>query len=92
MGLLMLNGNVYTGFTEPAEIYSDEEREIGVWRDGRPLYQKSFWVTTNLSSSFSVYHNISDFDFCTGVEGTILYNSGSGLYAEPICTGGEMEF
>lgn len=24
----------------PPLIYSDEEREIGVWRDGKPLYQK----------------------------------------------------
>lgn len=24
----------------PPLIYSDEEREVGVWRDGRPLYQK----------------------------------------------------
>lgn len=23
-------------------IYSDDEREIGVWRDGKPLYQKTF--------------------------------------------------
>lgn len=25
----------------PPLIYSDEEREVGVWRDGKPLYQKS---------------------------------------------------
>lgn len=25
----------------PPLIYSDEEREIGVWRDGKPLYQKT---------------------------------------------------
>jgi hypothetical protein len=23
-------------------IYSDEEREVGVWRDGKPLYQRTF--------------------------------------------------
>lgn len=26
----------------PPLIYSDEEREVGVWRDGKPLYQKVF--------------------------------------------------
>ena len=26
----------------PPLIYSDEERKIGVWRDGKPLYQKTF--------------------------------------------------
>lgn len=25
----------------PPLIYSDEEREVGVWRDGKPLYQKT---------------------------------------------------
>lgn len=27
-------------------IYSEEEREIGVWTDGRPLYQKTFLLST----------------------------------------------
>lgn len=26
----------------PPLIYSDEEREVGVWRDGKPLYQKTY--------------------------------------------------
>ena len=30
----------------PPLIYSDEEREIGVWRDGKPLYQKTFELGT----------------------------------------------
>lgn len=34
----------------PPLIYSDEEREIGVWRDGKPLYQKTF----NLSTTFTI--------------------------------------
>lgn len=43
MGKFILNGVEYTsssmnGF--PPLIYSDEEREVGVWRDGKPLYQK----------------------------------------------------
>ena len=31
-------------------IYSDEEREVGVWTDGRPLYQKTY-SKTNVSNS-----------------------------------------
>lgn len=31
-------GQAVDGF--PPLIYSDEEREVGVWRDGKPLYQK----------------------------------------------------
>ena len=30
----------------PPLIYSDEEREVGVWRDGKPLYQKTIITTT----------------------------------------------
>ena len=44
----------------PPLIYSDEEREIGVWRDGKPLYEKTYilnslsvasdtWVDTGIS-------------------------------------------
>ena len=35
--------NNITGY--PPLIYSDEEREIGVWRDGKPLYQKTLRCT-----------------------------------------------
>lgn len=34
----------------PPLIYSDVEREVGVWRDGKPLYQKTVQVTTTLTS------------------------------------------
>lgn len=30
----------------PPLIYSDEEREVGVWRDGKPLYEKTIITTT----------------------------------------------
>lgn len=39
MGLLMFNGVPYSGFTEPSSIYSTTEREVGVWIDGKPLYE-----------------------------------------------------
>ena len=37
----------------PPLIYNDEEREIGVWRDGKPLYQKTIYVNTSIPSSTS---------------------------------------
>lgn len=48
MSKIILNGIEYSnGITyqelQPV-IYSDEEREIGVWRDGKPLYQKTIDV------------------------------------------------
>ena len=43
MGILMKNGVNYTGglIEVKPEIYSEEEREIGVWTDGKPLYEKT---------------------------------------------------
>lgn len=35
-----LNNESVQGY--PPLIYSDEEREIGVWRDGKPLYQSTY--------------------------------------------------
>lgn len=32
-------------------IYSEDEREIGVWMDGKPLYQKTFNTTSSSSTS-----------------------------------------
>ena len=47
----------------PPLIYSDNEREVGVWRDGKPLYQKTIdcgSFTEDVSKT--VLHNISDLD------------------------------
>ena len=45
-----INGEGKDGF-QPV-IYSTEEREIGVWTDGKPLYQKSFTGTWNIGSAW----------------------------------------
>lgn len=50
-------GQAVDGF--PPLIYSDEEREIGVWRDGRPLYQKTSVFT---HSGFSGEKNLMPID------------------------------
>ena len=52
-------------------IYSEEEREIGVWIDGKPLYEKTidFGALPNTTTK-SVNHNISNIDkvaFLNGV-------------------------
>lgn len=45
-------------------LYSEEEREVGVWTDGKPLYQKS--ITIHCSDygagSNTISHNISNVD------------------------------
>ena len=55
MGVLIKNKINYTGsgdiLNQPV-IYSDSERCIGVWRDGKPLYQKTVKLTlTSMNTS-----------------------------------------
>lgn len=56
-------------------IYSTEEREIGVWTDGKPLYQKSYtatitsgtqWIDTGLDAGDSIVES----------KGVLLQNNG----------------
>ena len=47
----------------PPLIYSDEEREVGVWKDGKPLYQKTVQGTLTVSGTdFTFSHGISNLD------------------------------
>lgn len=54
-------------------IYSTEEREIGVWTDGKPLYEKTidFGAIPN-STSKSVAHNISNLDKVVSFDGVMI--------------------
>ena len=55
MGMIIINGEEYASAPKngfPPLVYSDEEREIGVWRDGKPLYQKT--CISNSGESISI--------------------------------------
>ena len=59
--------------------YSEEEREIGVWTDGKPLYEKTVFISTALSSGVwnnevlgTVGSNISIVDFMGFIYGDTL--------------------
>ena len=51
-------------------IYSTEEREIGVWIDGKPLYQKTF-VFSGLTNGKVIQLNISNFEYLVSIQGTV---------------------
>ncbi len=54
-------------------IYSDEERQVGVWRDNKPLYQKTinFGALPNADQK-AVNHNISDLDQLVSVNAVAI--------------------
>lgn len=74
MGVIFKNNVMYgAGDIEISPIcYSDEEREVGCWVDGKPLYQTTIHTgaLTKDGNWHNVAHNISNIDkiiLCTGV-------------------------
>ena len=55
-------------------VYSDEEREIGVWRDGKPLYQKTIdcGLLPNDTNWHDTAHNISDLEKVVNLESIVV--------------------
>ena len=74
MGLILLNGTAYSGYDEPPCIYSEEEREVGVWIDGKPLYQKTIYIGKLLkdTSWHTVAHGISNIDKVVDITGIAI--------------------
>lgn len=69
-------------------IYSTEEREIGVWEDGKPLYQKTWVFTSGLAVSYNSWTasiiDSTDIENIVNVEA--IHNDGScfdGIMADP---------
>lgn len=67
-----LNNSDVQGY--PPLIYSDQEREVGVWRDGKPLYQKSFVIdTSNLNTGWNdISSGLSGID-CKDIRGKFRF-------------------
>lgn len=53
-----LNNSSVQGY--PPLIYSDEEREVGVWRDGKPLYEKTKVFSGVSSTNGSISFDVTD--------------------------------
>lgn len=74
---IYLNGEKISGginyYLSP-ECYSTEEREVGCWVDGKPLYQKTIHITSlpSQTGTWQTYdHNISNIDDVVGYKGFI---------------------
>lgn len=58
--------NTYnTNYMQPS-LYSEEERVIGCWINGKPLYQKTIkYINTNIGNNSIYEHNIDNIDTIT---------------------------
>jgi hypothetical protein len=63
------------GYVSSGDIYSFEERRIGVYTDGKPLYQKTvdFGALPN-NTTKQVAHNVANLDKIAYVNGIINYS------------------
>ena len=75
-------------------IYSTEEREVGVWTDGRPLYQRTIQGTLNVTSTSRNWYEIlpvsalPNLDNVVPINGSYIIDSGDGqVYPIPMTTG-----
>lgn len=67
------------GIYVPA-CYSTEERQVGCWHDGKPLYQKTVHISALPSTAFAstTYpHNIANVDKICGWDGTAVTADGT---------------
>lgn len=53
MGMIIMNGKEYAGSGSEWHEYSTEERVVGKWINGKPLYEKTISVTFTSSTNFS---------------------------------------
>ena len=61
-------------------IYSDTERVVGVWRDNKPLYQKTVSIGTLPNNATKLTaHGISDIDTICSIDGIAYDGSGKTL-------------
>ena len=80
-------GLTYTTQNIQPLIYSTEEREVGVWTDGKPLYQKSYTIASLPNATATEYSlGITDIetvvDLCCVAENSsvalpLFYNAGN---------------
>ena len=81
MGLIIKNGVIYNGAESEPVIYSLDEREVGVWTDGKPLYKRTLaYAKSDISSGDNtITHGISNFGISVWLEGFVIYIDGNGV-------------
>ena len=86
MGVIFKNHVMYgAGDIEISPIcYSEEEREIGVWTDGKPLYQKTVIFVGGTNGTINIPHGISSIDTLVDIQGTCSDTYGNGDIRYPI--------
>lgn len=76
MGKMILNGKEYAGSGSEWHEYSTDEKVVGKWIDGKPIYEKSY-VTSQFIGAYDITTDIP-FDGAFVVSGYYLLNDSNG--------------
>ena len=77
MGKMILNGKEYTGSGSEWHEYSTDEKVVGKWLDGKPLYEKVFALNSLVLDNWNdVAHGISNIDTLCRCEATYYRTTG----------------
>ena len=70
-------------------IYSEDEREIGVWKDGKPLYEKTIYCDAFPNNTFKDLSTPSDIDMLIDASGFMKSKTLTGYFRTlPFAAGG----
>ena len=64
-----LGGNMMMT-TNVSDYYSEDEKVVGIWTNGKPLYQKTF-VFSGLTNGKIIQLNIPNFEYLVSIQGTV---------------------
>lgn len=81
---IIANGYMVTD----AQVWSEEEKVVGVWTDGKPVYQKTIYTTTPSSTSAAIMATIADFETLVDCFGYIVSSANVSIPMAPINTSG----
>lgn len=68
--------NVMNIINETKKNYSIDEKKIGTWINGKPIYQKTFTYTPNVASRYQYQHGISNIDQIINSEAMLQRTNG----------------
>ena len=90
------SGEISNGFIQSSMCYSTEEKIVGKWIDGKPLYQKTFDFGSNINidtSSWTVISSIDTSNIALIVDNTCTRADGVNyiICVSPLGTGNKLE-
>jgi len=82
MGKMILNGKEYAGSGSEWHEYSTDEKVVGKWIDGKPIYEKTINISNPSTGENTYTHGISNFDKLIGYKGN-AYRSNGDMFNVP---------